>query len=139
MLINKSHKSFANVSFHIRITWAVEQNILSLSRWTVELTWNICDVIVNYIVFKSKIVIRGCFIEVISIARIIRHLFANHWWNLIKKWWKVVRMFIYISSLIIWFSLRIVMPDLSQWLHPKFSMIKLHSTGMLNSLLLKIL
>ena len=72
MFIKKSHKNFTNVSLHINTILGIEPNNLSLSSLTLGLTWNICDVIIKPI-FKSNVVIRSCFIEVIFITRVLRN------------------------------------------------------------------
>ena len=55
MFINKSHKNFTNVSFHISTIWRIEPNNLSLWSLTLGLTWNICDVIIKSAILRAKL------------------------------------------------------------------------------------
>ena len=57
MPINKSHKNFTTVSFHISAPWGIEPNNLFLSSLTLGLTWNICNVIIRSTIFKSNVLI----------------------------------------------------------------------------------
>ena len=61
------------------VTEPVDWTSLSLSRWTLGLTWNICD----SNIFKRNIVNRECFIKVISVlsdvTKVIKNPFINHW------------------------------------------------------------
>ena len=74
MFINKSHKDFANFSFHISTIWGIEPNSFSLSSLTLGLTWNMCDVKMKSTIFKSNVVNRSCFITVILITRVLRKI-----------------------------------------------------------------
>ena len=78
MLINKPHKNFTKVSFHISTIWGIEPNNLFLSSLALRLTWNICDVIIKSTMFRSNFVIRSFFIEVIFITRVLRISISNH-------------------------------------------------------------
>ena len=78
MLIDESHKYFTNVSFHISTIRGVEPNNFSLASLTLEWTWNICDIFIKSTIFKSNVVIRSHFIEVIFITRVLRNSIANH-------------------------------------------------------------
>ena len=84
MLINESHKNFTNVSFDISTITGIEPNNLSLASLTLRWTWNICGILIKSTIFKSNVVIRSCFIEVIFISRVLRNSIANHCWNLIN-------------------------------------------------------
>ena len=74
MLVNESHKYFTNVSLHISTIRGIEPNNLSFASLMLEWAWNICDI---FIFFKSNVVIRSCFIEVIFITRVFRNWIAN--------------------------------------------------------------
>ena len=60
MFINKSHKNFTNVGFHISTISGIEANNLSLASLTLEWTWNISDIFIKSTIFKSNVVIRSC-------------------------------------------------------------------------------
>ena len=83
VFIDESHENFTNVSFHISTIKGIEPNNLSVSSLTLGWTWNICDILIKSTIFKSNVVIRGCFVKVIFIRRVLRNSIANHWWNLI--------------------------------------------------------
>ena len=78
MLINEPHKNFTNVSFHISTIRGIEPNNLPVASLTLGWTWNICVICIKSTIFKSNVVIRICFIEVVFIARVLRNSIANH-------------------------------------------------------------
>ena len=63
--INVFHKELTKVSFHISTIWGTKPDNLSLLNLMLGLTWNICDVIMKFTIFKNNVAIRSCFIEVI--------------------------------------------------------------------------
>ena len=78
MLINESHKYFTNVGFHISTIRGIEPNNLSLASLALGWTCNIRDIFIKSTIFKSNVVIRSWFIEVIFITRVLRNSIANH-------------------------------------------------------------
>ena len=72
ILIKESHKNLTNVSFHSTIR-GIELNNLSLASLTLRWIWNICGSFIKSTIFKSNVVIRSCFTEVIFITRVLRN------------------------------------------------------------------
>ena len=78
MVLNKSHKYVTTVSFYISTVLGIESNNFSLSRVTLGLTWNTCDVIIKSTIFKKNAVIRGSFSKVLFISKVLRNSITHH-------------------------------------------------------------
>ena len=53
MLMNESHKNFANVNFHISTIRGIEPNNLSLASLTLGWAWNISDIFIKSTVLSK--------------------------------------------------------------------------------------
>ena len=78
MVLIKSHKYATTVSFYVSTVWRIESNNLSLSRLTLDLTLNLCDVIIKSSILKKNVVIRGSFSKVIFILKVLRNSITHH-------------------------------------------------------------